>query len=181
MKPIIPYSYYVLLILRTLPLLGIAYACKPLLQNADDLSDIPLTPSQRALLGLDPASRAATPGSDYITPPRYARSTTPRSNGGSQSGSPASGRDSIRGSPGTSYSPSASPLLHKAINRDAGSRRSFGSPSASVFGKSMSESSMGFGFNSPSPTNNRGASVGLNNRWLYEKGRGSPGLRSVYS
>lgn len=173
------------MMLRTLPFVGIAYACSPLLRQKDDLSDIPLTPSQRALLGLDPSSGPATPGSKYITPPRYSRSSTPRTGSGSQSGSPFSGRDSFgagtMGGPQASYSPTASPLLHKAVGRDMTRRISLGTPTPSSLGRTGYELSNALVSVTPSPTTNRGASVGLNNRWLYERGRGSPGLRSVYT
>ncbi|KAL1836648.1 hypothetical protein VTJ49DRAFT_4823 [Mycothermus thermophilus] len=69
-----------------IPLINIAIALLPLIRPRDDLSDIPLTPAQRKLLGLPPSSRAATPAPDspaaYNTPPRYSR--TP-----SLAGSPA--------------------------------------------------------------------------------------------
>jgi nucleoporin POM34 len=51
----------------------------PYLSTPDNIEDIPLTPSQRSLLGLPP-SKTSTPtgsplatGSAYITPPRYQR------------------------------------------------------------------------------------------------------------
>lgn len=181
-----PYAPYLLLILRVLPLLAILYACSPLIRAKDELTDIPLTPTQRSLLGLEPNSRPATPGSHYITPPRYARSVTPqsRSNSGSLSGSPLSGLDSVgSGTPngGGRFSPAASPLLHKATKRDAGRRLSLGNYSSSTLNKPLNESTTALVFNSPSPTSGRGASVGLSNRWLYEKQRTGSGLRSVYS
>lgn len=80
--------------------------------------DIPLTPGQRALLGLDPnATPPLTPGQQYVTPPRYQRSRggTPVSARRSLPGSPLAGRDLSRdvsvGSPGPagrSDSPKAS-------------------------------------------------------------------------
>lgn len=86
--------------------------------------DIPLTPSQRALLGLDP-NAVTTPlvaGQQYVTPPRYQRAPY-------GSGSPLGGRRSGTGSP-----------LSGAATPEANRRRS---------------------------------SVGLNSRWLYQKGKTS--------
>lgn len=75
---------------------NIYFALRPVLpyvSSSDPIEDIPLTPSQRALLGL-PLSQSNTPGSarggteaSYITPPRYRRTSpspfagTPLSNG----------------------------------------------------------------------------------------------------
>lgn len=179
-KSIGPYAIYLLWTIRLIPATGIIYAIYPLLAPKDDLSDIPLTPSQRSLLGLQPAVNPATPGSRYITPPRYARSVTPRSDN-SRSGSPFSGRDSVGSTAGTTYSPNASPLLHKAVGREA-RRQSLGAATSLGYTKSMTESSTALVTGTPSPNGGRNnASVGLNNRWLYEKGRGSPAMRSVYS
>jgi nucleoporin POM34 len=166
------------------------------------MSDIPLTPSQRKLLGLEPASMPATPGSSYITPPRYARST-PRSSstraavfgsspvdrsasGSPISGSPLAGRG-IQGSPygmsgyGTPP-PNRSPLVRKAVE---GRRWSSG---ASGLRESISRSEL-LGLNestssvpgSPSPSGQRNASVGLNSKWLYQRGKGRPSGGSLYS
>jgi nucleoporin POM34 len=172
------YGTYALI---TLPLYNIALNVWPLVRAKDDLSDVPLTPAQRQLLGLPPSSAPPTPGSVYSTPPRYSR--TP-----SASGSPAS-RRSFSSSPTSNLSPSipATPtpagnntagfmspgnqLLQKAM---LGARRSslgsLGSPSpkgsistgASIFGNG-SESP------SPSPAGKR-SSVGLNSKWRYDKG-----------
>lgn len=78
--------------LRLLFLLNLILCLRPILpyiSNKDNISDIPLNPSQRALLGL-PLSTTSTPvstqtnpnagTSGYITPPRYQRSFSPTSN-----------------------------------------------------------------------------------------------------
>ena len=188
-----------------IPVFNIVSNCFPLVRNKDDLSDIPLTPGQRRLLGLPPSSRPPTPGSAYSTPPRFSRtpsvgsassrrsfSTSPASNRGSPvlgSGSlygTANGNGnngnfsgsfsgSVSGSGGGGFagigSPS-SPLLQKAMN---GARRSsigsLGSPTPS-FGASLGASSL-FVPDSPSPNPAAGkrSSIGLNSKWLYEKGR----------
>jgi len=179
-KSLSPYASYALLLLRTIPVCGIAYACTPLLRRKDDLADIPLTPSQRALLGLNPSARPATPGSTYITPPRYVKSS-PRSDSRGQSGSPFSPRDSSFGSPmgAMPQSPSASPLFHKTVEREAGRRLSLGADGQMGMSRNFVDS-MNFLPSTPSPTTGRGASVGLNNRWLYEKGRQSSGVRNFH-
>ncbi|KAJ1329589.1 nucleoporin POM34 [Microdochium nivale] len=163
----------------------------PLWRKPDELADIPLTSAQRQLLGLPPSSAPATPGSVYSTPPRYSRtpsmsgsasskrsfSGSPQSNRATPSrsdfGSPLLGassngnglKGSILGSPG-------SPLLQKAIG---GARRSsmggsMGPPSPLGFSTSSSIFG-GSGPESPSPASGKRSTVGLNNKWLYEKGR----------
>ncbi|KAK4453282.1 nuclear pore complex component-domain-containing protein [Podospora aff. communis PSN243] len=166
------YGGWIYIALTIIPLFNIGRALLPLVRPKDDLSDIPLTPAQRKLLGLPPSSKPATPGSAYSTPPRYSR--TP-----SIAGSPASAR-SYASSPTpnlTSPSPlpnspsAASPLLQKAVN---GARRSsFGSPG--LLGASTATSLFGDGPATPTPAAGKRSSVSLNNKWLYEKGRRSSG------
>ncbi|KAK3378524.1 nuclear pore complex component-domain-containing protein [Podospora didyma] len=164
------YGGWFYIALLVIPLFNIAFALLPLFRSADDVSDIPLTPAQRQLLGLPPSSKPTTPNSVYSTPPRYSR--TP-----SLAGSPASIKSFTTSSPNgqspkqsqSPYSPAASPLLQKAIGAAGGTRRrtSFGSPSPlnqSLFG---SPSSPG----TPTPASGKKSSVSLNNKWLYEKGR----------
>ena len=112
------YLKYFVLAFRTLLVYNIGTALFPLVQRKDEMLDIPLTPGQRALLGLDPsATPPLTPGQQYVTPPRYQRSRggTPVSARRSLLGSPLAGRDLSqdlsRGSPGPagrSDSPKAS-------------------------------------------------------------------------
>ncbi|KZF20293.1 hypothetical protein L228DRAFT_249964 [Xylona heveae TC161] len=185
-----PYYWYALLLTRLLLLFNISVAVYPLFRRKDELADIPLTPSQRALLGLNPNSGSpATTPDQYITPPRYRRSSTPRSGSpvsgsSTYSSSPLSGRASLNAA-GSSYSPSPSPLLQKAVSsgqRNLNRRSSYGT--GSPFGVSFNgKESLGFGVSSsPSPTIGKGASVPLNSRWLYERGRASPaGYRDLYS
>jgi len=167
-------------------LYNISIAVLPLFKKQDDLADIPLTPTQRALLGLDPnATPPLTPGTQYITPPRYPRSPTPRNI------SPASRSVSSRGTPQSRKgspalggdSPSASPLWQKIMGhgKDTSRRYSYGSPSPLGPGLGGNERSVLGAPNTPSPTAGRGATVGLNSKWLYEKGRRSSGGWSVYS
>lgn len=188
-KDSIPYSSVMLWIIRLLFIVNIVQAVWPLLLRyyPDDIADIPLTPSQRQAMGLDPSvSTPQTPGSNYaspnyITPPRYQKAT-PRSSFGTPgerhtpvSGSPrASMAKSTSNSP---FSPSTgSPLFQKAVGAGSATKRlsydSRGSPlgNSSLFMESSSS-------NIPStPTPGAGkASVGLNNKWLYEKRRDSRG------
>lgn len=177
-------------VLKTLSLLKIVHAMLPLFRKKDELADIPLTPAQRQLLGLPPSSRPATPNATYSTPPKYQR--TP-----SFSGSAASNRSytgsplSAKGSPsqaisgkvggsgsGSPYAQNGSPLLQKAINGGFGGRRSslgsLGSPSprGSASGSNLF---LNGPTTTPSPTSAKRSTVGLNSKWLYEKGRRSSG------
>lgn len=167
-----------------LPVWNIAIACLPLVRQKDDLSDIPLTPAQRQLLGLPPSSKPPTPDTVYSTPPRYARTPSIASSTGKASpnnsplsayGSPGSG-SRIGGSP---FSPVASPLLQKSVGYNGRRSTSQGSQSplnASILNQSTAS------FNSsvfseppatPSPPGGKRISVGLNNKWLYERSRKS--------
>lgn len=183
-KSLSPYGSYMVIACRLILLYNIAYACTPLIRQKDDLSDIPLTPTQRKLLGLAPSSSPQTPGSQYITPPRFPRST-PRSSERATVGSSLSGRSSPRGgSPsGSPYSPVPSPLLQKAVSGNATRRLSFGTPSPLSSSRVASDSSLEQSKlpSTPTPTSGSRASVQLNNRWLFERGRSSPGRNSMYT
>jgi len=97
----------------------------------------------------------------------------------------AAGRRSIGGG-GSPFSPNASPLVRKALD---GRRSSLGggrdsnplgfSTSSAGLGDSMLE---GLDMNGPRGISTGKASVGLNSKWLYERGRGSPmGTRGLFS
>ncbi|MCJ1467887.1 hypothetical protein MMC07_006512 [Pseudocyphellaria aurata] len=144
------YTYTVLSILSFIAIYNISVACYPLMMKKDNLTDIDLTPSQRALLGLDPnAAPPATPATQYITPPRYPRSSTPRNDSpGSMSGSNADSSLSTQGSPSlgrqgseSPFSPSPLPMWQKAIggSRSMGRSHSYGSLSPLGFGRSGKE------------------------------------------
>ena len=182
-KLLSPYGGYILLICRLILLCNIVYAVSPLVRRKDDLSDIPLTPTQRKLLGLEPSSTPETPGSQYITPPRFPRST-PRSSERATAGSSLSDRSSPGGrSPsGSPYSPMPSPLLQKAVNGSATRRLSYGTPSPLSLSRVPSSSSFEQGKlpSTPTPASGSRASVPLNNRWLYERGRSSPSRNGLY-
>lgn len=179
------YLYWTVWLAQVLPLLNIGRACLPILRSKDDLSDIPLTKAQRELLGLPPSSAPPTPNSVYSTPPRYARS--PSINGSIGKPSPASSPLSANGSPssatrlhGSPYSPAASPLLQKAVGYSGGRRSSYGSPSpfnasTSSFNLSTASSLFSEPPPTPSPTGGKRISVGLNNKWLYDRSRRSSG------
>ncbi|KAL8772833.1 MAG: hypothetical protein Q9209_002178 [Squamulea sp. 1 TL-2023] len=174
-----------------LPMYNIATALWPLYRGHDPVSDIPLTPSQRALLGLDPnATPPPTPGTQYVTPPRYARSPTPHneSSASNRSRHSSAGKTLFTGQDRSesllfansenSFSPSASPLWQNSMlgsGRDTRRRSSMGTPSPLGPGKDSGSLWMP---NTPSPvTGKGGASVSLNNKWLYERGRTDSGRR----
>ncbi|KAF2629202.1 hypothetical protein BU25DRAFT_337798 [Macroventuria anomochaeta] len=171
-----PYSDWGILAIRLFFAVNIAAAFLPLVRRyyPDDIADIPLTPSQRTSMGLKPSAASQTPGSSYaspayVTPPRYSRST-PRSSFSNQgeppflgSGSPAAGLG--RSTSTTSYSPGG-------LGGSASRRASYGGGSpfnSSLFADSGSSAGPG----TPTPSAGK-ASVGLNNKWLYEKRRNSP-------
>ncbi|KAI4221751.1 MAG: hypothetical protein L6R36_006666 [Xanthoria steineri] len=173
-----------------LPLYNIIVALWPLYGGHDPVSDIALTPSQRALLGLDPnATPPPTSGTRYVTPPRYPRSPTPRNDSGASNRSrhsspgktPFSRKDYSSESPSfghseNPFSPPASPLWQKSMlasGRDARKRSSMGTPSPLGLGKD----SLWMPNTPSSATGKGGASLGLNNRWLYERGRTDSGRR----
>ncbi|KAJ6130765.1 hypothetical protein N7512_003545 [Penicillium capsulatum] len=147
--------------------INILLALYPLYRPTDDLSDIPLTPTQRALLGLDPtATPPATPGTTYVTPPRYRMSSRKAS---PASSSPLSATPlSDRRSSGAAFSPVTSPLFHKAVangGREGGRRQSFSQSFGESFGSSSSLRRSSFGEStlapsSPSPMNNKRSSLG---------------------
>lgn len=154
------------------------FALYPLYSPKDDLSDIPLTPSQRTLLGLDASSSTPiTPGTQYITPPRYRLSSS------SQKGSPISPASSPLSGKGSNssgkiaepspLSPSFSPLFQKAVGsgtREGVRRQSFGSSSS--FGRSaLRDSSVLRSPSTPSPTTGKNSNMVLTNKWLYDKSR----------
>lgn len=163
---------------------NILTALLPLVKNKDELVDIPLTPTQRSLLGLDPrATPPPTPETKYVTPPRYPHSPTPRnlSPAGRNSSaystpisrSPSFGRE-------RSDSPQGSPWGQKSFGRarEPARRSSYGSPSPLGPGFGGREGSILGAPSTPSPSTGRGASVGLNSKWLYNRGRSSSGMYS---
>lgn len=185
--PFKTYPEITLLVIRLLLLLNIGTALYPLFRPQDDISDIPLTPAQRSLLGLNPTETPpATPGTKYVTPPRYRLSPGPRSGSpGSRSTSPLSARGSHSGgkvSGGSSFSPSASPLLQKVVdgNRESRRRSSVGSQSPLGFGSSLRDSAVFRATPTPSPISGKGGSLNFSNKWLYEKSRSFSSSNGVY-
>ncbi|KAL5335816.1 nuclear pore complex component-domain-containing protein [Aspergillus crustosus] len=166
-----------LLLLRLIFLVNIIIALVPLFAPKDEISDIPLTPTQRALLGLDPsASSASTPATSYATPPKYrvtsgSRAVSPASFSGSPLSASANA-SSPRFSSSTPFPPSPSPLLHKMVannGRENVRRQSFGSSSPLSRGSPFKESIVAPA--SPSPATGKRGSLGLSNKWLYERSR----------
>jgi nucleoporin POM34 len=180
MRSIRPYEHLPLLILQLLFLFNIVYALYPLVREPDDLSDIPLTASQRALIGLNGTATPPPPGTSYITPPRYQRSPTPRNSSPSSrprrdSGSPLARSGSItvakRSTSGYSPSPTASPLWQRTLSGQEGRRASLGrdAPTGALMGSPAKDESVLLP-STPSPTG-RAHGMTLNSRWLYERGR----------
>ncbi|KAI8933329.1 hypothetical protein NX059_009953 [Plenodomus lindquistii] len=176
-----PLVYWGALAIRAVLVALVFFNLWPLLRRyrPDNIADIPLTPSQRAALGLKSTVPAQTPGSayaspNYVTPPRYARSTPRTSSFSShdQSASPLARSTSASPfSPAQSFGVStSSPLFQRAINTSSASRSSHG---AGDLGSSLFSGSESSGPGTPTPVMGK-ASVGLNNKWLYEKRRDSP-------
>ncbi|KAI4709139.1 hypothetical protein J4E89_005887 [Alternaria sp. Ai002NY15] len=175
----VPYSAWAVLLVRIVFAANIVIAFLPLIRRyyPDEIADIPLTPSQRASMGLKAGVQAPqSPGSafaspNYVTPPRYQRST-PRSNSFSNqeygSGSP-NFRRSGSGSP---FSPNNGGNFQRSMSGSSATKRlSYGgsSMSSSLFGDSSSSMTAP---GTPTPSTGK-ASVGLNSKWLYEKRRDS--------
>ncbi|KAI1191933.1 nuclear pore complex component-domain-containing protein [Nemania serpens] len=190
-RPLSGYENTLFYLLLVLPVYNIAINSMPLMKGRDNLVDIPLTPGQRKLLGLPPSGTPPTPGSTFSTPPRYAR--TPSAQGSAVSRRSFSSSPILTRSPSNQGSPTpagngsglASPtpniLLQKAM---LGARRSslgsMGSPSplrgsvlgsASIFSSSPESPS-------PSPVGKQ-SSVGLSNKWRYNKGMRPKGFRDL--
>ena len=161
-------------------------ACMPLFRSVDNFSDIALTPGQRKLMGLPPSSAPPTPGSEYITPPRYARTPTPLGGSpiskGSYSGSPLAGKGSSTSRRlSGSFSPgAASPLVQKAMGGGLNGNRSSSYGSPSPLGPAGSRVNVPETPGTPSPTA-KGMNVGLNSKWLYEKTRRNSGISRLNS
>jgi len=177
------YSTYTLYLIRGFLTLNLLLALHPLFRPTDACEDIPLTPAQRQLLGLPPMSRPATPQEQqqYVTPPRYSRSATPTGSSSSASslraaaapltsGSPLSGRGSASGSPSmfATVGGRESQIINSGGERRRLSYNSTGRSSPLSLSEFESAGSIG------TPTKSGKASVALNSKWLYEKGRGSP-------
>ena len=173
-----PYSDWGVLLVRFIFVVNMVIAFLPLVRRyyPDDIADIPLTPSQRTSMGLradvvsppTPGSTYASPA--YVTPPRYQRST-PRSSFSSHGERPTRMLSSGSPRPSLGRSTSNSSFSNSNNGGSATNRLSHGggSPfSSSLFGDSSSS-----GPGTPTPSTGK-ASVGLNNKWLYEKRRDSP-------
>ncbi|KAK4868140.1 hypothetical protein LT330_007338 [Penicillium expansum] len=172
------YQEVPLLVLQLFFIFNVLVALYPLFRPKDDLSDISLTPTQRSLLGLDPAvTPPATPGTTFVTPPRYRLSTSRKASPASRQSSPMSANASFserRSSISTPFSPASSPLLYKAMSnggRESVQRQSFGSASPLALSNSFGESTMSMGPSTPSPLMGKRGSLGVKNKWLYERSR----------
>ncbi|KAK1247872.1 hypothetical protein MKX07_000760 [Trichoderma sp. CBMAI-0711] len=180
---------------QLIPFVQIGMACLPLIRPKDELADIPLTATQRKLLGLNPSVTAPTPDVNISTPPRYSRTPSIAGSVGSRASFPNSPLEG-QGDPVSSalsqsfsgsvsqFSPIGSPLL-QSVNGAGHRRSSFGTPGS--FGNSFN-GSLGASTSStllpdpasPSPSAGKRTSIGLNSKWLYEKGRRSSGSTWVH-
>lgn len=159
-----PYFHYLIWLLRLFFLGNILLAFAPLFQPQDNCEDVPLSAAQRQLLGLAPMSRPATPQEQgqWVTPPRYSKS---------RSATPSSG-NSLRAQPSGSPLSGRGPPLSGSQLRRSFSGSSLARP-GSERGSPFDTSDVDAAGNS-TPTKSNKASVPLNSKWLYEKGRGSP-------
>ncbi|PBP27539.1 hypothetical protein BUE80_DR001399 [Diplocarpon rosae] len=171
-----PWATVIYYALQIIFIFNIFMACSPLFRTPDDFSDIPLTPAQRKLLGIPASSATPTPGSEYTTPPKYTRTPTPLSGSPSASGDYSNSPLSKKGSPtgGVPFSPSASPLLYKAIGSGMNSNRRASHGSSSPLGPASSRVNFPEIPGSPSPAAKNGG-ISLNSKWLYDKGRRNSG------
>ncbi|EXJ70052.1 uncharacterized protein A1O5_07125 [Cladophialophora psammophila CBS 110553] len=152
-------SQTALLIIRLLFCLNIILLLRPVMpyiSKKDQITDIPLTPSQRSLLGLKPSAppgqSPAGSAASYITPPRYRR-LSGSSFGGSPTTSPQVGYPSAstdRRSISANYSSSPlstsrytigfSPTPSQSLRRTASGSTFSPSPTASpLFHKAVSQ------------------------------------------
>ncbi|SMR60180.1 unnamed protein product [Zymoseptoria tritici ST99CH_3D1] len=189
-----PYPSYILWAIRLVFFTNAFFAILPAVRTADACEDIPLSPKQRSLLGLPPMSRPATPQEkeQYVTPPRFARSSTPRSAGNTGMraeglDSPLSGRGTPLNTSGTGGSirapGSGSPYNSGLYRSVSGSGGMGGSGSGMQSAAESTRRRLSYTNTRSSPltvsefeamgqgTPSKRASVGLNNKWLYEKGR----------
>ncbi len=125
----------------------------PYISKKDEIPDIPLTPSQRSLLGLKPSAQAspspAVSAGSFVTPPRYRRSSGSFS-GSASSAQNGTGYGTDRRSISANYSSSPlstsrftvgfSPTPSQSIQRNPQGSPFSPSPSASpLFHKAMSQ------------------------------------------
>lgn len=160
-----------------------ATSIMPLMRKQDAMEDIPLTPRQRQLLDLPPMSRPATPQeqASYVTPPRYSRNVTPNSMDSLLVNVRDTPLSSSRNSPlGSSLAPSGAGGRGNNVASFAmsgGNRR--------ISDMSLRRESFGTSRSSPQALNElEGAgqstkstrsSMGVSSKWLYDKGKDSPG------
>lgn len=121
----------ILLLFRLLCVVNIYLALRPALpyvKKSDKIEDIPLTPSQRALLGLVPIQSSTPKTPIYVTPPRYMRSSPYL---GTSQTSQTSDKRSVSVNYASQSMPRFSPAASQQQNSPTPSRRLSGSPFSS--------------------------------------------------
>ncbi|KAI5303460.1 hypothetical protein KEM56_007525 [Ascosphaera pollenicola] len=178
----------VFLIIRLYFVVNMMIALFPLFRPKDTFSDIPLTPSQRAVLGISTKEPVPeTPGSVYSTPPRYKPvSANIRNISGKGSNSPT-GSPLSPGFRSPSYrrAPSSpSPLFQRSMNSPdlnasvSSAAGGYSTPTRATFGSSYTSSGLQDSLASAYPPSSpslsspkRVVTPYLANKWLYEKTR----------
>ncbi|KAI5780826.1 nuclear pore complex component-domain-containing protein [Geopyxis carbonaria] len=145
---IFQYANYAVWGLRMLFIWNIAESLFRLVRAPDDFSNVALTPDQRKLLGLNPNTPISPiiKSTDYVTPPRYTKSTpTSRASSPLPTGS-------------------SSPTLQRKAALNGGSMAGQDITSPMRMPRALWNSPA-----SPSPTKKSGSSITPSNRWAYEK------------
>ncbi|KAL0640033.1 hypothetical protein Q9L58_000861 [Maublancomyces gigas] len=150
------YTTYAIYLSRAVLLWNILDAGYKFLRPADEFTDIPLTPEQRKLFGLNPDTplSATASGGAFVTPPRYTKSTTSSRSGSPNFGVSTSSPNMARNAAATPPPMTPSPLrMGGAVER-----RTSGGFGSLVFG------------GSPVASGKVGSSsVVPGNKWIYEK------------
>lgn len=154
------YFSYILWAARFVLAFNIVESITQLLSPADEFTDIPLTPDQRKLLGLNPntpLSASASMG-NIVTPPRYTKSTPSSRTGSPSFGASTSGSPTLQRKSAPQTPPAISPSpLRMGGGLERRQSNGFGSPNVGLH----SGGSPGVKL--------AGASVVPGNKWLYEK------------
>ncbi|KAI1005146.1 hypothetical protein K3495_g3067 [Podosphaera aphanis] len=155
------YAGYIVSLIQLALMYNIVVAFLPLFRQTDKFTDISLTPAQRKLLGIYPVAVAPTPESEYSTPPRYQRTSTPLSGSPINWGKARLSENETR-SPrsipaGSQFSPLGRFDGNQCLNSTPRVVEAPGTPSPKPKGSTL-----------------------LNSKWLYDKGRRNSGSSRLY-